>query len=160
MDISEENFKKIQSVLGEITKFPIQKRILDDLGFDLGSDCDNYIGKYFPDNEWKNPDPDRVYEFFERTLLDYEPRYQKFLKSPMLSLDELESFKDLRKTDYEENEWYPGIFIGTVKFNQSELIVFSSRRGSGWEGLEIDLLGIFETREDGESVLFVDGEII
>jgi len=78
----------------------------------------------------------------------------------MLSLDELESFKSWRKTEYEQNEWFPGIFIGTVKFDDLEVIVFSSRRGSGWEGLEIDLLGIFETREEGESVLFSEGEIL
>ena len=160
MEVSKEDFDRVKSVLGKVSSYPNQEQIIDDIGFDLGSDCDNYIGKYFPDEEWKKPDPDRVYEFFERLLSDYEPRYQKFLKSPILSLDELERFKDFMKTEYEENEWYPGILIGTVQFNKSELIVFSSRRGSGWEGLEIDLLGIFETREEGESVLFSDGEII
>ena len=160
MEVSRENFDRVKCVLGKVSSYPNQEQIIDDIGFDLESDCDNYIGKYFPDDEWKKPDSDRVYEFFERSLSDYEPRYQKFLKSPILSLDELESFKGFRKTEYEENEWYPGIFIGTVKFNKLELIVFSSRRGSGWEGLEIDLLGIFETREEGESVLFSDGEII
>ena len=160
MEVSKEDFERLNNVLGVVSILRDQKKILEEIGFEIESDCDNYIGKYFPDEEWKNPDPDHVYEFFERSLSDYEPRYQKFLKSPILSLDELERFKNWRKTEYEENEWYPGIFIGTVKFNKLELIVFSSRRGSGWEGLEIDLLGIFENREEGESVLFSEGEIL
>ena len=160
MDISKEDFERIKRILGEVSKVQNQEQVLEEIGFEIESDCDNYIGKYFPDEEWKTPDPDIVYEFFELTLSDYEPRYQKFLKSPMLSLDELESFKSWRKTEYEENEWFPGIFIGTVKFDDSEVIVFSSRRGSGWEGLEIDLLGVFDSQIKGETTLFSDGEII
>ena len=65
MEVSREDFNQIESVLGETSSFPNQKQILDDIGFDLESDCDNYIGKYFPDEEWKNPDPDSIFEFFE-----------------------------------------------------------------------------------------------
>ena len=156
MDISKEDFDRVKRILGKVSKVQNQEQVLKEIGFEIESDCDNYIGKYFPDEEWKKPDPDLVYEFFERTLSDHESRYQKFLKSPMLSLDELESFKGLRKTEYEDNEGYPSIWTGSIKYQESELIIFTSR----WNSDDTQILGIFETYDEGELSLFSDGEII
>ena len=156
MEVSREDFNQIESVLGENSSFPNQEQILDDIGFDLQSDCDNYIGKYFPDEEWKNPDPDSIFEFFERTLEDYESRHDKFLRSPILSLEELGRFRELRKVEYEENEGYPSTWTGSIEFEDRKLVVFISR----WNDDDNKLLGIFKTRKEGELTLFSDGEIL
>ena len=156
MEVSREDFNQIESVLGENSSFPNQEQILDDIGFDLQSDCDNYIGKYFPDEEWKNPDPDSIFEFFERTLEDYGSRHDKFLRSPILSLEELGRFRELRKVEYEENEGYPSTWTGSIEFEDRKLVVFISR----WNDDDNKLLGIFKTRKEGELTLFSDGEIL
>jgi len=156
MEVSRKDFNQIKSVLGETSSFPNQEQILDDIGFDLESDCDNYIGKYFPDKEWKNPDPDSISEFFERTLEDCESRHDKFLRSPILSLEELGRFRELRQVEYEENEGYPSTWTGSIEFEDRELVVFTSR----WNDDDNKLLGIFKTRKEGELTLFSDGEIL
>ena len=156
MEVSKEDFERLELVLGVTSSVPNQKQILDDIGFDLESDCDNYIGKYFPDEEWKNPDPDSIFEFFERTLEDYESRHDKFLRSPILSLEELERFRELRKVEYEENEGYPSTWTGSIEFEDRKLVVFISR----WNDDDNKLLGIFKTRKEGELTLFSDGEIL
>ena len=156
MEVSKEDFEHLELVLGVTSSVPNQEQILDEIGFHLGSDCDNYIGKYFPDEEWKNPDPDSIYEFFEKTIEDYELRHKKFLRSPILSLEELERFRELKKVEYEENEGYPSTWTGSIQFEDFELVVFVSR----WNDDDNKLLGVFHTRDQGELTLFSDGEIL
>ena len=156
MDISQQDFERIRNVVGEYHRSPEQSQVLGSIGFDVSSDCNTYIGKYFPDEEWERPDPEQVYLFFQTTLTDFESRHREFENNPTLSQNELEMFTEFRKNEYVENEGFPSIFTGSIEVNDSELVVFVSRYGS----MDEELLGVFSSYSEGVSILFPRGEIL
>lgn len=156
MEVSKQDYDRVKSLLGPTSEFPEQSQLIDKINFELGSDCDNYIGKYFPDAEWKNPDLNSVYEFFEETLVDYESRYEEFLINPSLTPEELKEFIQEKKTDYEEGESFPSTWAGRITYKDSQVWVFVSR----WHSEDNELVGIFESIETGLEVLYPDGEML
>ena len=156
MEVSKQDFDRFKSFIGPTSDCPEQSELLDKINFELEHHCDFYIGKYFPDEEWKKPDLNSVYEFFEGTLVDYESRYAEFLKNPSLTPEELKEFIQMRKTQYEEGESYPSTWTGVITCKDSEVIVFVSR----WHSEDNELDGIFESTGTGIEVLYPDGEML
>jgi len=156
MEVSKQDFDCFKSLIGPTSDFPEQSELLDKINFEVEHHCNFYIGKYFPDEEWKKPDLNSVYEFFEGTLVDYESRYEDFLKNPSLTSEELKEFIREKKTDYEEGESYPSTWTGVITYKDSELIVLVSR----YHSEDNELVGIFESIGIGIDILYPDGEML
>ena len=90
-----------------------------------------------------------------------EFRLLKFNFDGKLSERETELFKTWILNHYSEPENAEGIFVGTFTFNDESLVVFTSRRGSSWEGVSAEVLGVYKSFDEGVRFLFEgDGEFI
>ena len=49
-----------------------------------------------------------------------------------------------------------GIYTGNFTFNDETLVVFTSRRGSSWEGVRTEVLGVFRDFDEGVEFMFDD----
>ena len=160
MEVSKQNFDSLKSLIGPTSEFPEQSKIINQINFELDHDCDIFFGKYFPDHLWMNPDREVVFHFFEETKDDPEERISQYESNPVLSESELEEFKEHWRTEIGTNGDIPGTVIGFITHENERLVVFTERVGYSFEGIEIDLVGIFESEEQGVTVLYPEGEML
>jgi hypothetical protein len=123
-----------------------QEKILDELGFDVMSDCDEYSGKLINEENWLKPTPEVLRNYFERTCDDPDKRMEIYERETSLSNDKLEKFKDYLITEALENEYHPGIFTGYLHCGDDSLIVIAERTG-GYGDCEVTFVGIYEDFE-------------
>lgn len=121
--------------------------LLDDGAFD-------YSGVYVSRDTWENPDDSDVQDFLECHLDDPEFRLLKFGFDGKLSEKETEIFKTWIVNHYSDPENSEGIYTGTFTYNDESLVVFTSRRGSSWEGVSAEVLGVFRSFDDGVKYMF------
>lgn len=160
MEVTKEEFDRLKLVLGPTSEFLEQSKLIDKINFELDYDCDIFFGKYFPDHLWMNPEKEVVYHFFEETKDDLEERISQYESSPSLSESELEEFKEHWRTEISTNGDIPGTVIGFITHEKERLVVFTERVGYSFEGIEIDLVGIFESEEKGVQTLYPEGEML
>lgn len=160
MEVSKKEFDRFNSVIGPNVEFPEQSKLLEEINFDLEHDCDRYFGMYFPNDEWKRPDSELVYTYFQTTLKNPDKRYKQYIRDNHLTPHELEGFIKWRKEDYEQKVEYGGTWIGKLSCGSEELVVFTERYGCSFEGVEIRSIGIAESIGQGVKTLYPDGEII
>ena len=160
MEISQEDFDVVQSVIGISQLYSDQASILESVGFDYKCDCEDFLGTYFPDDEWRLPDPDLVLSYLESVSNQSKERLKKYRADHMLTSSEVEGYKLWRRQDFRLNENSLGYFIGKLSCESKELTVFMSSSGCGFEGVEYSLLGVFRSEADGVATLFPDGELV
>ena len=120
----------------------------------LDDDVFQYSGVYVSRDTWENPDDSDVQDFLECHLEDPEFRLLKFNFDGKLSEKETELFKTWIVNHYSESENSEGIYTGTFNYNDESLVVFTSRRGSSWEGVSTDVLGVFRSFDEGVKFMF------
>lgn len=160
IELTEEGFEVVSSAIGITHLFPRQIGILESVGFDYIDECEEFIGNYFPDEEWRIPDPDLVVSFFESLPNQLDRRIRKYKIDGMLTNREVDEYKVWRQKHFETNGDLPGYFIGRISCQSKELVVFRSSCGYAFEGVDHSLLGIFDSLEDGISTLFPDGCLV
>jgi hypothetical protein len=123
-----------------------QEKILDQLGYDVMSDCDKFSGKLIDEENWIKPDPDVLRNYFERTYDDPDERMAAYEKETSLSDAEREQFKDYLINEALENEHHAGIFDGYLRCGDDSLVVIVERAG-GYGDCEATFVGIYEDFE-------------
>ena len=83
----------------------------------------------------------------------------KFERDGKLSVAEREAFKSHVIEDAVGNGDYPGVFVGALQYGKKQLFVYTTRQGHSFEGIEIDILGLFENQEEALLKLFQNGEL-
>ena len=139
----------------------LQSRVsgwLNDINFDLESDTD-FIGCFIEDCEWQNPDESDVLEWLECQTENPEFRMEKYEFDGKLSIAERKAFKESYIENAVSNGDYPGVYVGTLQHENEKLLVYSTRRGHSFEGIEVEVLGLFSNKEEAEAALFKDGEL-
>jgi hypothetical protein len=145
-----------ESNVVSLTKLPKQYEWLEEIGFDLMEDCEHH-GTFIEDEVWKNPDDEKIMEYFEVTLEDPDSRMSKFDSDKKLSDKEREGLKNFIEDKCLEDGDCPKVYVGEVRYNHNCIVVFTSRSGYSWSDFNVELLGMFNDIEEGEKNLFKDG---
>ena len=122
----------------------------------LDDDIFIYSGVFVSKDTWENPCDSDVRDFLECQLHDPEFRLLKFDFDGKLSEKETELFRTWIVDHYCEPDYSEGIYTGNFTFNDETLVVFTSRRGSSWEGVRTEVLGVFRDFDEGVEFMFDD----
>lgn len=167
MKISKKLFEEGETCLSSTQKIKInrggtkkQNDWIFKINLDLEDDNEfSYQNTFLPKYLWEKPNPDEVLEFLECYVENPQFRLDKFNFDGKLSIQETIDFKNFIIEKYTDPETADeSIYTATVKFKKKELIILSSRRGSSFEVIRCELLGIFRTYEEGKEFLFNDEE--
>lgn len=142
MEIQDNLFNKLLHL--SVTE---QEKVLDEIGFDVMYDADEYCGKLIDATAWLDPDPDVLLAFFESTLDDPINRMDQYSHSKSLSKKERNAYREYLIEAALEDEYHPGLFVGTLSCGQKKLLVIAERTGGGWD-CEAKLAGVFATWSD------------
>ena len=130
---------------------------VNEIGIDLlDDDVFSYDGVFVSSDRWENPDNDDIENFLEFHIEHPEFRLLKFRFDGKLSGKETQIFKEWIVNHYTDPETSDGIYTATVRYDENILVIFTSRRGSSWEGVRCEVLGIFRSLEEGRSFMFAD----
>ena len=164
MEIKREQFEVGKTLLsksdgGWVNRGGISEQVqwVDNLNIDLlDDDIFHYSGVFVHKDCWENPEDTDIEEFLEIYLEDPEFRLLKFNFDGKLSKKETELFKTWIIDHHTDPEYAEGIYVGTFTHGDEQLVVVTSRRGHSWEGVETEVLGIFETFDEGKKFMFED----
>lgn len=132
---------------------------LEDIHFQQENDAE-FLGMYFPDHLFDEPDEDDVAEFFEFSLEDPSLRLQKYKFDKNISSEERKKYREYFINCAFENGDYPTVVISEISDGEKSIFYFGTVKGYSFEGLETEDLGVFSTIEIGKNNLFLDGEFI
>ena len=118
-----------------------------------------YEGCFVHQDRWLAPEAEEVLEWLEWSQDSSEFRLAKYEKDGKLSIAEQKAFKDYVIESCVDNGDYPGVFLGVLSHKKQCLYVYTTRSGYSFEGIEIDILGLFKSKEEAEKALFADGEL-
>jgi len=137
-----------REVFNTVIEMPLeqQEKVLEALGFDVMSHCNDYNGKIIDELSWLKPDLEQIRRFFEGTLEDPDERMADYEKNAYLSEAERNEFKDYLITEALEDEYHPGLFTGILTCGDGCLVVVSERTG-GYGDCEATFLGIYKDIE-------------
>ena len=136
----------------------ISEWLYDGIYFDFEGDSE-YLGCFIENETWEAPDQDLVLEWLESQNENPEFRMAKFERDGKLSVAEREAFKSHVIEDAVGNGDYPSVFVGALQYGKKQLFVYTTRHGHSFEGIEIDILGLFENQEQALLKLFQNGEL-
>ena len=154
MEVSEDEFDQVKSVSGLSLLFPSQVTILDEIGFDYEDECTEYVGRYLPDKDWKQPTNESLLEWFSTSGIDLSTYIETGQNIPSDKLSTFQNF--LRESLYGYQE---DVFVGYISYEGSSLIVFTERLGDSIDGVQVEVKGIFPSLEVGLNTIFPDGTV-
>jgi hypothetical protein len=147
MEITQEIYELLLS-----STLEQQEVILEEIQFDLMSECDDYMGKIIDTAAWNKPELETVKNFFETMLHDHEKRISEYSQSLILTSEELNEFKEYCIEQALENEYHPGIFVGSLSCGDNNLVVISQRTGGAFD-CDATLAGVFSDWDEGIKIL-------
>ena len=153
MKVSKEIFEKFLSFVGPTSKFPQQIDIFKEINCSPKDICDIH-GTFFPDVLYKNPDESDIENFLKENRKS-ALRMKEYESNPVLTDKELQDFIEFLKYGYCENELNADTYTGEISYQGEELIIFVESYG-----YESNLMGVFNTYEEGMRVLYSDGEFL
>ena len=154
MEISKEEFELVESVTGVSFLFPTQITVFEEIGFNYEDECTDYLGRYLPDKDWKQPTEESLQEWFSSSGIDLTTYLETGQDIPP---DELVNFqKFLREFLYSYKE---DVFVGHISCRSSSLVVFVERLGDSIDGVDVEVKGIFPSIDIGLDTLFPDGSV-
>ena len=140
--------------------FPEQHKWFDSLNVDmLDDEIFRFAGIFVHRDCWEKPDDSDVQDFLECQLEDPEFRLLKFNFDGKLSQKENELFKNWIVEHYSDPEYSEGIYVATFTHDKEKLEVVTSRRGHSWEGVQTEILGIFQDFDEGKSFMFEENGV-
>ena len=154
MEVTREDYNRVQSVTGLSLLFPSQRVIFEEISFNYEDECTNYIGRYLPDRDWKQPTEESVLEWFSTSGVDLSPYIENGQTIPSDKLLNFQNFLREFSCGYKED-----VFVGYVSCESSSLVVFVGRLGDSIDGVDVDVKGVFPSIEIGLDTIFPDGSV-
>lgn len=125
----------------------------------LDDDHFSFTGFFVHKDNWENPCESDISEFLECLIDEPEFRLLKFNFDKKLSKKETELFKEWIIEHYTDPEYAEGIYTGEIECDDKKIVIFTSRRGSSFEGVDTEVLGVFRSIDEGKKFMFEDSGV-
>jgi len=164
--ISTENFEQGLAFAHNHAKGNVDAQVfldfgewLENINFKQEDDAE-FLGMYFPNHLFEEPDEDGIAEFFETFLENPDFRLHKFDFDKKISVEERKKYREYFIDRAFEGGDYPAVVVSEISDGERSIFYFGTVKGYSFEGIETEDLGVFPSVEIGKKNLFPDGEFV
>ena len=137
-----------------------QLQWLESIGFELDAEITNYFGVFISDDDiaFEVGDDVHIYVLQDDEFID-DARVAELESGISPTDDEIKHYVQLRIDEMREGEAHPWIFWGSLECGDENLYVLASKVGYSFEGIDVDLIGIFKSLDEAIETAFIGGTL-